>query len=37
VAREGEPPQEAATEALGTPWEQVQTTCEPKILTWLKP
>jgi len=37
VAREGKPPQEAATETLGTPWEQVQATCKPKILTWLTP
>ena len=37
VARQGEPPAEAAAAALGTPWEQVQKVCQPKILSWLKP
>jgi hypothetical protein len=37
VARQGEPPAEAAAAALGTPWEQVQRACQPKILSWLKP
>lgn len=35
VARKGEPPATAATSALGTPWERVQSTCRPKILAWL--
>jgi hypothetical protein len=37
VARQGEPPADAATAVLGTTWEQVQNTCKPKILSWLKP
>ncbi|MFI7541625.1 hypothetical protein [Actinoplanes sp. NPDC049599] len=36
VAREGEPPAEAAAEALGRPWDEVQSACRPKILAWLK-
>jgi hypothetical protein len=37
VARKGEPPATAAMSALGTPWNEVQSTCLPKILAWLKP
>jgi hypothetical protein len=37
VVRNGKPPAEAATGVLGTPWEQVQSACKPRILSWLKP
>jgi hypothetical protein len=36
VAREGASPAEAAQPVLGVSWEQVQNTCKPKILSWLK-
>ncbi|GAA3338303.1 hypothetical protein GCM10020358_46690 [Amorphoplanes nipponensis] len=37
VVREGAAPAEAAEAALGVGWEQVESTCRPKILAWLKP
>lgn len=37
VARKGEPPATAAMSALGTPWDQAQSNCKPKIQAWLKP
>lgn len=37
VVRRGEPPAEAAEPTLGTRWEQVESTCKPKIEAWLNP